>query len=88
MRREVYEEHRWIAQSLYKAFVDAQRATYDDLQVTAAPKAMLPWLTVACRGGTRIDGRRLLAVRLRRATGRRSGLSRAITMSRDGRSDG
>lgn len=45
IRREVYEKHRWIAQSLYKAFVGAQRATYDDLQVTAALKAMLPWLT-------------------------------------------
>ena len=45
IRREVYDKHRWAAQSLYKAFVGAQRATYDDLQVTAALKAMLPWLT-------------------------------------------
>ena len=45
IRREVYEKHRWIAQSLYKAFVAAQRATYEDLYVTAALKAMLPWLT-------------------------------------------
>jgi 4,5-dihydroxyphthalate decarboxylase len=45
IRREVYERHRWIAQSLYKAFVAAQRATYEDLYVTAALKAMLPWLT-------------------------------------------
>jgi 4,5-dihydroxyphthalate decarboxylase len=45
MRREVYEQNRWIAQSLYKAFVLAQRHTYDDLYVTAALKSMLPWLT-------------------------------------------
>ena len=45
IRRDVYEENRWIAQSLYKAFVDAQRRTYEDLYVTAALKAMLPWLT-------------------------------------------
>jgi 4,5-dihydroxyphthalate decarboxylase len=45
IRREVYEKHRWIAQSLYKAFVGAQRATYEDLYVTAALKTMLPWLT-------------------------------------------
>ena len=45
IRREVYEQHRWVAQSLYKAFVAAQRATYEDLYVTAALKAMLPWLT-------------------------------------------
>jgi 4,5-dihydroxyphthalate decarboxylase len=45
IRRDVYEHNRWIAQSLFKAFVEAQRQTYDDLYVTAALKAMLPWLT-------------------------------------------
>ena len=45
IRRDVYEQNRWVAQSLYKAFVEAQRRTYDDLYVTAALKAMLPWLT-------------------------------------------
>jgi 4,5-dihydroxyphthalate decarboxylase len=45
IRREVYEANRWIAQSLMKAFAEAQRRIYDDLYVTAAMKAMLPWLT-------------------------------------------
>jgi 4,5-dihydroxyphthalate decarboxylase len=45
IRREVYEANRWIAQSLYKAFVAAQRICYDDLYQTAALKTMLPWLT-------------------------------------------
>ena len=45
MRREVYEANRWIAQSLTKAFIEAQRHTYEDLKDTAALKAMLPWLT-------------------------------------------
>jgi 4,5-dihydroxyphthalate decarboxylase len=44
IRREVYEQNRWIAQSLFKAFVEAQRLTYQDLGETAALKAMLPWL--------------------------------------------
>ena len=44
MRREVYEANRWIAQSLTKAFIAAQRRTYEDLAETAALKAMLPWL--------------------------------------------
>jgi 4,5-dihydroxyphthalate decarboxylase len=44
MRRDVYEANRWIAQSLTKAFIEAQRRTYDDLKETAALKAMLPWL--------------------------------------------
>ncbi len=45
IRREVYEANRWVAQSLYKAFAEAQRRTYADLQETAALKTMLPWLT-------------------------------------------
>jgi len=45
IRRSLYEKHPWIAMSLYKAFIQAQRETYDDLYVTAALKAMLPWLT-------------------------------------------
>ena len=45
IRREVYEQNRWIAQALYKAFCEAQAETYRDLYETAALKAMLPWLT-------------------------------------------
>ncbi|HET6143114.1 MAG TPA: hypothetical protein VFE02_06365 [Candidatus Acidoferrales bacterium] len=44
IRREIYEKNPWIAQSLYKAFVQAQREVYDDLYETAALKFMLPWL--------------------------------------------
>ena len=45
IKRSVYEKHPWVAMSLYKAFAQAQAETYDDLYVTAALKAMLPWLT-------------------------------------------
>ena len=45
MRRDVYEANRWIAQSLMKAFNEAQRRAYADLYETAALKTMLPWLT-------------------------------------------
>ncbi len=44
IRREVYEQNRWVAQALYKAFGAAQAETYKDLNETAALKAMLPWL--------------------------------------------
>jgi 4,5-dihydroxyphthalate decarboxylase len=44
IRRDVYEENRWVAQSLFKAFCAAQQRTYADLAETAALKAMLPWL--------------------------------------------
>ncbi len=45
IRRDVYRAHPWVAQSLFKAFVASQRLVYQDLQETAALKAMLPWLT-------------------------------------------
>lgn len=44
IRRPIYEANRWVAQSLTKAFIAAQRRTYQDLHETAALKAMLPWL--------------------------------------------
>jgi len=44
IRRELYDEHRWVAQSLFKGFVQAQRMAYDDLRETAGLKLMLPWL--------------------------------------------
>jgi 4,5-dihydroxyphthalate decarboxylase len=44
IRREIYDRHRWIAQSLSKAFAAAQREAYDDLAQTAALGTMLPWL--------------------------------------------
>jgi 4,5-dihydroxyphthalate decarboxylase len=44
IRRDVYDAHRWVAQSLYKGFAEAQRLAYVDLHETAALKVMLPWL--------------------------------------------
>ena len=44
IRREVYEENRWIAMSLYKAFVEAQRICYREIYETAALRNMLPWM--------------------------------------------
>ena len=43
LRRDVYEANRWIAQSLYKAFAQAQRVVYENLYNTAALTTMLPW---------------------------------------------
>ena len=44
IRRDVYEADRWVAQSLTKAFNEAQRLAYADLAETTALKHMLPWL--------------------------------------------
>lgn len=43
LRREVYEANRWAAQSLVKAFAEAQKRTYEELLVSASLKTMLPW---------------------------------------------
>jgi 4,5-dihydroxyphthalate decarboxylase len=45
IRRDIYCAHPWVAQSLYKAFVESQRLVYEDFKETGALKAMLPWLT-------------------------------------------
>jgi 4,5-dihydroxyphthalate decarboxylase len=47
IRRTVYEATRWIAQSLYKAFCEAQGVTYAALSVTSAQTSMLPWQVAA-----------------------------------------
>jgi 4,5-dihydroxyphthalate decarboxylase len=44
IRRDIYEKHRWLAQALYKAFVQSQAITYHDLAEGAALKTMLPWV--------------------------------------------
>jgi 4,5-dihydroxyphthalate decarboxylase len=43
IRRDLYEQNRWIAQTLTKAFMEAQAKTYEGLKQTAAHMAMLPW---------------------------------------------
>jgi len=45
IRTELYQSNRWVAQSLYKAFLEAHRRNYEDLMETAALKTSLPWLT-------------------------------------------
>ena len=43
LRREVYEKHPWVAQSLYKACVASKAKAYELYNQTAAMPAMLPW---------------------------------------------
>jgi 4,5-dihydroxyphthalate decarboxylase len=44
LRADVYERHRWLAQSLFKAFEQARAETADRLGETAANLSMIPWL--------------------------------------------
>lgn len=45
VRRDIHRTHPWVAQSMYKAFVESQRLVYEDFRETAALKTMLPWLS-------------------------------------------
>ena len=57
IRRELYEKNRWVAQSLYKAFVLAQREVYEDMHQAGALKFMLPWLIPHVEETERLLGR-------------------------------
>ena len=57
IRRDVYEKHPWVAQSLFKAFLAAQREVYEDLHDSAALKLMLPWLLWHAEETEKVMGR-------------------------------
>lgn len=45
IRRDLYATHRWVAQSLMKAFEQARREVWDRLYDSSALRFALPWLT-------------------------------------------
>ncbi|HXP31947.1 MAG TPA: ABC transporter substrate-binding protein [Stellaceae bacterium] len=57
LRRELYEAHRWIARSLFKAFVEAQRIVYERLAIPASLKTMLPWQIAHVEEARRLMGK-------------------------------
>jgi 4,5-dihydroxyphthalate decarboxylase len=44
VRRRIYEEHPWVARSLYQAFSEAKQLCYRRMQDTGAPATTLVWL--------------------------------------------
>jgi 4,5-dihydroxyphthalate decarboxylase len=44
VRRDVYERHPWVAQSLYKALLAAKQEAFANLYDSSALRFMLPWL--------------------------------------------
>lgn len=44
LRREVYERHPWVAQSMYKAFLQARNRAEAELYDSSALRVMSPWL--------------------------------------------
>jgi 4,5-dihydroxyphthalate decarboxylase len=45
VRRDVVDQHPWLAASVYKAFAQAKRIADEDLAETTALKIGLPWVT-------------------------------------------
>jgi 4,5-dihydroxyphthalate decarboxylase len=56
IRREIYKANPWVAQSLAKAFTEAQALTYRDFNETAAMKTMLPWTVAHVEEARRVLG--------------------------------
>ena len=44
IRHELHERHRWLATSLYKAFVESKRRALARMRYAGSLSAMLPWL--------------------------------------------
>ena len=44
IRRELYERQRWIARSLYDAFVESKRRARTRMRYAGSLSTMLPWL--------------------------------------------
>jgi|TARA_R110000787_G_scaffold185177_3_gene296920 4,5-dihydroxyphthalate decarboxylase len=58
LRRDIYENNRWIAQALFKAFAQAQELAYQELLVSASLKTMLPWQIAAVEDAIATMGQR------------------------------
>jgi 4,5-dihydroxyphthalate decarboxylase len=61
IRREIYEQNRWIATSLFKAFLDARKWAIDKMYFSAAQRYILPWLFDDLREIDEIFGKDLWA---------------------------
>ena len=56
IRRDIYDKNRWLAASLYKAFLKAKRLADAEFVETTALKIGLPWITAEYEATTEIMG--------------------------------
>jgi 4,5-dihydroxyphthalate decarboxylase len=57
IRRDIYDNNRWLAASLYKAFLKAKRLADAEFEETTALKIGLPWVAAEYEATTAIMGR-------------------------------
>jgi 4,5-dihydroxyphthalate decarboxylase len=65
IRKDIYRDHPWIAQSLYRAFCQARDLALDALYDTDALTATLPWLIDHVEESTRTLGKQFWAYGLK-----------------------
>jgi len=56
IRSDIYEKNRWLAASLYKAFLQAKRIADAEFAETTALKIGLPWVTAEYEATTEVMG--------------------------------
>jgi len=56
IRRPLYQEHPWVAASLFQALAQAQRLGWERLQEPGALRILLPWLTAEIEATTVLMG--------------------------------
>jgi len=56
LKREIHEEHPWLAFSLYKAFVDSKEICAREMSQQSALRYMLPWMIPELEETLRIMG--------------------------------
>ncbi len=56
IRRDIYDNNRWLAASLYKAFLKAKRLADAEFAETTALKIGLPWVTAEYEATTAVMG--------------------------------
>jgi 4,5-dihydroxyphthalate decarboxylase len=56
IRRDIYDKNRWLAASLYKAFLKAKRLADAEFVETTALKIGLPWITAEYEATTKVMG--------------------------------
>ena len=65
IRRDIHEKHRWLAASIYKAFLQAKRLADAEFAETTALKIGLPWVTAEYEATTELMGEDYLVLRHR-----------------------
>ncbi len=57
IRREIYEQHRWVAQSLYKAFLQSKNMSAEEMSNQSTLRYMLPWINAEVENTTKLMGK-------------------------------